>query len=375
MKRASSWAFSLCLVSMSGCVPNSQFKPGPQLNLDLPTGSGPTGLAVADLTGDGKPDIVTANSSAATVSLLVNQGQRPFGSVTFATKQDFAVAAGPVAVAIADLDGDGKPDVAVACASADVVTILSGTASPALGARTDVPVAKTPSSIAIGDLNKDGRPDIVVAAQGANVVTVLLAQPNGGYARTDIPVGAIPRGVALLDANGDGKLDIVTANQGSSTITLLLGDGTGAFPTRRDFAVGPGPVALRVADVNGDGHPDVVTANAGNDTVSVMLGDGLGSFASKGDQSTGLLAISDVVVAHAGFPGSEQDLIVTGAGSDSLGIYFGDGTGAFTLHPASFATLRGPAGVAAADVDGNGIMDFVVTCSQDDVVRVILGPG
>ena len=131
--------------------------------------------------------------------------------------------------------------------------------------------------VAIADLNGDGRPDVVTADRGSNTAGVRLGIGNGTLAsRVDVAVGASPYGVAIADLNADGKPDLATANAGAGTVSVLLGHGDGTFDTRSDFTVGNSPRTVVIADLNADGRPDLTTSNAGSNTVSVLLGNGDG---------------------------------------------------------------------------------------------------
>src|SRR5207244_4327244 len=137
--------------------------------------------------------------------------------------------------------------------------------------------------IAIGDLNGDGKPDLATANINSNDVTVLLGDGSGGFteaAGSPIAVGATPISVVIGNLNGDGKPDLATANVGANNVTVLLGDGSGGFTeaSGSPFAVASLPPSVAIGDLNGDGKPDLATANGGSDNITVLLGDGSGDF-------------------------------------------------------------------------------------------------
>ncbi len=247
-------------------------------------GHGPSDLAVADLTGDGIPDLIVTNRYDNTVSVLLGNGDG-----TFQPARTFAAGAGPVTVAVADFNGDGIPDLVIADAGgryspANTLTLLLGNGQRGEGDGTfavqpPITVGTRPSAVAVANLTGDGIPDLVVANAYDNTVSVLLGNGNGTFdALPPIAVGMRPVALAVADVNGDGIPDVIVANNYDNTVSVLLGQGDGTFLPQQTFAVGVAPVALAAADLNGDGKTDLVTANYGDNTVSVLLGKGDGTF-------------------------------------------------------------------------------------------------
>src|SRR5712691_1503412 len=111
-----------------------------------------------------------------------------------------------------------------------------------------------PYSVAIGDFNGDGKPDLAVANANSNTVSILLGVGTGSFSpAADFAVRTAPLFVAIGDLNGDVKLDLAVANANSNTVSILLGDGTGSFSPAADFAVGTFPVSVAIGDLNADG--------------------------------------------------------------------------------------------------------------------------
>jgi hypothetical protein len=185
--------------------------------------------------------------------------------------------AGPSSIALADFSSDGKLDVVVYVPG---VYLLLGNGDGTLGSPTRI--AGVYGSLAVGDLNGDGRFDLVGRGRDA-AVTVALGngdgtfQPAQSFAADPASVGTnsdpMAHAVTLADINHDGKLDIVTSNRFSGTVSVLLGNGDGTFGSAQTLAVS-GPGALAVADLNGDGWLDLVVANVDSNTVAVLLNDG-----------------------------------------------------------------------------------------------------
>ena len=241
----------------------------------FPGGGG--NMAVADFNGDGKPDLAIpgpGNESWLGTSVAVFLGN---GDGTFQPGSDYATPSGPIAVATGDFNGDSKTDLAVVNYRSANVSILLGNGDGTFQTHVDYPVGREPTSLAVGDFNGDGELDIAVANQYDGTISVLLGNGNGTLQNAvTYPVGGSPSGIAAADINGDGKLDLVLANDG---ISVLLGNGDGTFQPHVDIP-SAGGTAIVVSDVNGDGIPDVTTANVFSSTFSVLIGHGDGTFSS-----------------------------------------------------------------------------------------------
>src|SRR6516164_2031094 len=117
-----------------------------------------------------------------------------------------------------------------------------------------LPTGVKPLAVAVADVNGDGLADLVTANQGSNTVSVLLGNDNGTFAAAqNFAVGTHPAAVAVADVNNNGRPDLIVANSGSNTVSILLGNGNGTFKAAQNFATGGKPVAVAVADVNHDG--------------------------------------------------------------------------------------------------------------------------
>jgi hypothetical protein len=169
-----------------------------------------------------------------------------------------------------------------------------------------------PYSVAVGDLNGDRRLDLATANdgdnEGGNTVSVLLNRGGGRFrAKSDYRTGRDPREVAIGDLNGDGRPDLATANararavirpgQARGAVTVLTNAGNGRFPTRREYLTrGHFPISLAIGDLNGDGMPDLATGNAGMNSVGALLGGGQGSFRRRVYFVSGLSAPVSVAI-------------------------------------------------------------------------------
>jgi FG-GAP-like repeat len=253
------------------------------------TGAYPTGGAIADFDHDGIPDVVTANYHGESVSVLLGAGDGTLGAPsTYPTE----VGSQTSNLAVGDLNGDGWLDVVATNPATGSVSVFLGQPGGTLGPSINLPVANrrsAPFSAAIADLDGDGKADVAIADIGQRTVVVRLGNGDGTFApEVAFPEGGVGPYVCIAhDVNLDGKLDVVCANRGSDDVSVLLGLGDGTFDDAIVSRVGAGPCAappclgpysLAVADFNLDGVPDVATANFQSGTATVLLGIGDGHF-------------------------------------------------------------------------------------------------
>ncbi len=349
----------------------------PAVNYYMGTTSAPTAVVAADLNGDGQLDLLTANIYSSTVGVLLGTGT---GSFAGPALYNTGTGSFPLSLAVADLNGDGHPDVLTANSLANTVGVLLGTGSGALTNRTDYSVGTTsnPNSLAVADVNGDGYPDVLTANQGSNTVGVLLGTGSGGFGAVATyaagPFGG-PHSLAVADVNGDGHPDVLTANSTADAVGVLLGTGQGSFGAATLYALGPNsrPFAVAVADVNGDGRPDVLTANSGTGTAGVLLGTGTGSFGAVSTYSTGP-ASQPVGLAVADLNGDgHPDLLAATDSAPAVCILLGTGTGSFGAATAYSAGPNSyPHSLTAADVNGDGKLDLLTANGGNDTAGVLL---
>src|SRR5262249_48885488 len=154
-----------------------------------------------------------------------------------------AVGLTPYSVAIADVNGDGKPDLLTPnYTNDDDVSVLLGTGAGSFSAAPSSPfVGVAPDALAVAELNGDGKPHPAssTATRGANRASVERGPGTGSSgAATHFAVGAVPCAVTIGDLNNDGKPDLVVCNANTSIVSVLLGTGTGSFAPAVNFAVG-----------------------------------------------------------------------------------------------------------------------------------------
>jgi hypothetical protein len=290
------------------------------------TGQVSSSVAIGDLNGDGKQDLATANLEGNTLSVLLNKG------LGFGAKADYGTGREPHSVAIGDLNGDGRLDLASANAGEDpsTVSVILNRGGGTFQAKVDYESGYAPYSVATGDLNGDGKPDIATADYGSSTVSVLLNRGDGTFhPGVQYLAGRGPHHVAIGDLNGDGKADLASANQGLfvSTVSVLLNNGNGSFQAKRDFESGGNPGSVAIGDLNGDAKPDLVTANSGSDTLSVLVNNGDGSFQPKRDYSTGHGPVS-VAIGDVNADG-KPDMAAGNFDAGTVSVFVNAGNGTF----------------------------------------------
>ena len=371
--------------------------------VDFTTGTGPIGVAIGDLDGDGKPDLAVANQGSSTVSVYRSTSTSGvINASSFAAKVDFTTGTLPQSVAIRDVDGDGKPDLALANYGSNTLSVYRNTSTSGVinassfAAKVDFTTGTNPRGVVIGDVDGDGKPDLTVANEGSNTVSIFRNTSAPGTidassfaAKVDFTTGALPRSVAMGDVDGDGKPDLALANwRGGSGTTVSVYRNTStsgvinasSFAAKVDFTTGSGPISVAIGDVDGDGKLDLAVANNGSATVSVFRNTSASgvinasSLSAKVDFTTGSgpFGVSVGDVDGDGKP----DLAVTNDGSATVSMFRNTATSG-TINASSFATKAdfttgtNPYSVVIGDVDGDGKPDLTVANNTSNTVSVL----
>jgi hypothetical protein len=373
-------------------------------NATLVVGNGPTSVIGADINGDGKPDLISANSQDNTLTVLTNNGAGGFGTNTTLFEGE-----NPQCVVAADVNGDGRLDlisgdeytgmtvqtqvgftawryavsggpdwivatniastspVAVISANAanSTLTVLTNNGAGIFGSNTTLHVSNGAGITASGDFNGDGRPDLVcVNSGGAGSLTILTNSGNGGFgSNTTFSVGGSPNCVAPVDVNGNGRLALAVSANGE--LLLCTNNGADVFGINATLEVGNAPGFVVAADVNGDYRPDLIVANKLNHTLVVFLNNGSGGYVSS---DTNVVGFNPIALVAADVNGDgKPDLISVNEQDSTVTVLTNAGGGIFVSNATYFVGTSplgsSPVSAVAADINGDGWPDLIIVNS------------
>jgi hypothetical protein len=379
--KTSAYVLSLLLLSFVAAdapVQTPRFR-----EISIPVGRGPKWISVADVNHDHNTDILVANADSGTVTVLLGDGK---GQIREAPGSPFAAGHLPNDIGIADMNGDGNLDLVIADHQSPYLTILLGDGKGGFrlgpGSPVDVHSNPHPHGVAVADFNGDGKPDVVTDSWGTNQIELLLGDGKGGIATPGryFTVGHRPyERLRYADFNHDGIPDIATTNLDDGTVTILLGDGKGGFRSASGspFPGGAKPWQVFVDDVDGDGNSDLMIipyqrdiANVSENAVTVLLGDGKGVFRPMPGSPLPLGDCHgpDSVAAGDLRGDGKHAIVVACAESRNLMLFEPGGNGKFTVSSIPFK--GGWGAVALVRLTDDRRSELITANNEDSTITI-----
>ena len=349
--------------------------------VNFTAGTNPGYVTMGDLDGDGKPDMAASNQADNTVSVFLNNGS--LGNPFFAAGITLTTGQAPQGVAIGDIDGDGKPDMAVTSYNGNLVSVFRNTSTTgniSFAAKVDIALGSCPFFVVIRDMDGDGRADMVTANKDANTVSIVLNTGEVGSIsfaeRVDLATGLKPYSVTVGDLDDDGKPDVAASAFEANNMVVFRNKSTVglvSFEARQDFAVTT-PYSISIGDLDGDGKSDLVTGNLTSNNISVFRNTsvvGTISFAAKSDIAIGQ-RIYNVAIGDLDGDG-KNDLATSNYTGNTVSVLRNIGTSGTIGFAAQVAlpTGAGPNYISIADMEGDGKPDLLVTNYDANSISIL----
>ncbi len=330
-------------------------------------GNNTSSVASGDVNNDNSTDLISANYSANTLTVITNNGQGEF-----ILAGNYSVGEGPSCVIAADINNDRSLDLISANMLDSTISVLTNNGNGHFALSETHLVGNGPGWVTAADINGDGYLDLISANYYDSSITILTNNGNGHFSlQNTYSVGGGPACVTALDIKGIGKLDLVTANWGGgggNTLTVLTNSGDGIFALAFTLTVGNGTRSVTAADINGDGKPDLISGDFSANRITIFTNDNKGGFLPFGTNSVGDGPSS---IGTGDFDGDGTiDLFFPNRNANSISVLTNNGSGIF--GPAgTYSVGNHPYNATAADINGDGKLDLITANSYSSDLSVL----
>ncbi|CAF0988346.1 unnamed protein product [Adineta ricciae] len=345
------------------------------------TSSSLSRFTVADLNHDGRPDVAVTYSTYinayGAIGVLFGDGSGSFFNETQYSTGYYPITTG---IATGDFDSDGHVDLVVANLWNHNIGIFFGFGNGSFQVQRTFTTGldSAPSFVFVGDFNNDSIVDILFDSQLQKAVVVYPSYGNGSFADLiTYPTSAItsPTSAAVADLNHDTLLDVIVVNSNDSNIGVFLDFANANFMSAMPLSTGssPGPRFIVADDFNEDHEMDFVVANYITNNVGIFLGDGRGNFPFQSHYSTGSIS-SPISLSVNDFNNDHhRDIVVVNSGTDSFGILYGYGNGSLQEQTShSLPAGSNPYSVGSGDFNKDNQQDIVIANYGSDNVAVLI---
>jgi FG-GAP-like repeat len=347
-------------------------------------GGSPRGIVAADFDGDGHLDFATANLGSAPHDVSVWHGD---GHGGFSRPEFYSVGSGPFSIAAGDVNHDGHPDLAVAVADANTLTILLWTPTGfVISANIDFPPVSAeqpfpgnPREVMIADFNRDGNADLAYTLYAHGIIDITLGAGDGVHweRRFGLDVSQGVHGIAVGDLNNDGLPDFIATNAIDGEAYVAYNTGNGTANAVETYKLGASPRNVTIGDFNHDRYPDFAVINTDDGTVSIYFQNpaapAAGPHFGNPVTITGVgVSPRDIEAIDADGDGV-ADLVITDYGENRLLVLKNDGTGHFPVAGrVRVESAFNPRTLAIGDYDEDGRPDILVGNQGNGTVILFL---
>lgn len=330
----------------------------------------PNEALIVDLDNDGHLDVLVGTNAFRAGGVWILRGQGPGRG--FAS-EGYEVGAQVTGVAAADLNGDGTLDLGLRAAGSDRCVVLLADDRQGFVVRRSIPAGNKPVALRAGDLNGDGFTDLVTANESDDELSIMLSTGEPGqFTITPRFAGSLPVNLALIDLDNDADLDIVAGTRSSHGLGVWLNRGDGTFGLRTKVPAGSEVRWFDLSDIDGDGDQDavIVCAHSLRRLISVYVNNGGGGLTLH--ETIEITTFPEGIEVGDFDRDGDPDIVITGGEAEPSIIWANDGSGRFVSADGPIF-LRGTESLLCVDVNGDGVEDILASAPSADQLGLLLG--